>query len=274
MPGHTGPLSATITAARWHVRPLPAPSSHATDFAYKRGVTDSKQEVRDKLAALRAETSRPARSRPSANDEPGGRERAATCQRDVHARLPMILACGYRVVLPNCMLLGMTLAGRCAGLIRTESIYVNVARRATAFYMPAGRPGSGRPGSTRPLPTQQRNIFARPRRAPSELPTCQPAAKDGQNLCGTPHSRPCELPPSSRRGSPGMPRVRSAMSPGSSGKPWRNTSPGMKARTPSDERSPAPATTNTVVRLERGPGYASQDANRLAAEGRSRWPKS
>jgi len=35
-PGHARPLPATITAARWHVRPSPAPSSHATDFAYKR----------------------------------------------------------------------------------------------------------------------------------------------------------------------------------------------------------------------------------------------
>ena len=37
-PGHARPLPATIVAARYHVRPLPAPSSHATDFAYKRGV--------------------------------------------------------------------------------------------------------------------------------------------------------------------------------------------------------------------------------------------
>ena len=37
-PSHARRLPATITAARWHVRPLPAPSSHATDFAYKRGV--------------------------------------------------------------------------------------------------------------------------------------------------------------------------------------------------------------------------------------------
>src|SRR5450755_3276929 len=45
---------------------------------------------------------------------------------------------------------------------------------------------------------------------PPELPTRQPAAKDGQTLCGTPHSRPCESPPSSRHGSPGMPRARNA----------------------------------------------------------------
>jgi hypothetical protein len=36
-PGHVRPLPATIAAARWHVKLLPAPSSHATDFAYKRG---------------------------------------------------------------------------------------------------------------------------------------------------------------------------------------------------------------------------------------------
>jgi hypothetical protein len=40
-PGHARPLPAAITAARWHVRTFPAPSSHTTDFAYERGVTVS-----------------------------------------------------------------------------------------------------------------------------------------------------------------------------------------------------------------------------------------
>jgi hypothetical protein len=40
-PGHTGPLPATIVAARCHFRQYPARSSHATDFAYKPGVTGS-----------------------------------------------------------------------------------------------------------------------------------------------------------------------------------------------------------------------------------------
>jgi hypothetical protein len=37
-PSHARPLRATIVAARYHVGRLSAPSSHAMDFAYKRGV--------------------------------------------------------------------------------------------------------------------------------------------------------------------------------------------------------------------------------------------
>jgi hypothetical protein len=41
-----------MAAARWHVGPLPDPSSHVTDFAYKRGVTGSNPVAPTKFLQL------------------------------------------------------------------------------------------------------------------------------------------------------------------------------------------------------------------------------
>jgi len=53
-PSHARRLPATITAARRHVGLLPAPSRHATDFAYKRGVTGSNPVAPTKFSQLDA----------------------------------------------------------------------------------------------------------------------------------------------------------------------------------------------------------------------------